>query len=399
MGTLSLSLKPKLMVNYDHSILSLISSVLKHYGVQTPYKTLPAVDEELKKGYKNIIFMVFDAMGDVPMKKILPPESFLCQKQIDTIHSMYPSTTAACMTSLYSGVPPIVHGWLGWQAYFKEYDKVVEYFTNRNFYTKEDITEGKAADLVQYEHIFDKIKKATKGEVQIGDLSAPFRPGRPTSIRQLCEKSLKFADQEGRHFIFAYWPDPDHSGHLTSPEATLSNPTEAKKGKVAPPSPYAQVVRAINQRLHTMSKKMKDDTLILVTADHGMMTLEKAIYANDCGNLVDCLAHPISLDERITSIFLKPGKEAEFKKLYMTYLKKDFAMMSREEVFKYHLFGEGEPHSKALDFIGDYVLIGITNKSLRQRYGENYTFFDMKGVHSGMTEAEINVPLIMISKK
>ena len=49
--------------NYDDSILSLSHSILKHYGVSSDYATLSDLDAVLKRGYKNVVVMVFDGMG------------------------------------------------------------------------------------------------------------------------------------------------------------------------------------------------------------------------------------------------------------------------------------------------------------------------------------------------
>ena len=95
-----------LMPDYNHCILNLITSILKNYKVETKYNGLEKIDELLKKQYKNVVLVLLDGMG----KNILDnasPNGVFSKNKIDEITSVYPSTTAAAMTTYYSGKPPI----------------------------------------------------------------------------------------------------------------------------------------------------------------------------------------------------------------------------------------------------------------------------------------------------
>ena len=87
---------------YDHSLLSLISSILTHYGVQTPHKTLPELDRLLVKPYKNIVVMLFDGMGTAILENHLPPDAFLRRHLNTTLSSVFPPTTTAATVSQIS---------------------------------------------------------------------------------------------------------------------------------------------------------------------------------------------------------------------------------------------------------------------------------------------------------
>ena len=39
--------------DYEHSILNLINSILKHYNVDTKYNSLPKLEKELAKNFKT----------------------------------------------------------------------------------------------------------------------------------------------------------------------------------------------------------------------------------------------------------------------------------------------------------------------------------------------------------
>ena len=109
-----------LMPDYNHSILNLINSILKKYNVQSKYRGLSKLDNILEKEYKNVVLVVLDGMGESILNNFSKNGLFK-NNEIDTITSVYPSTTTAAMTTYYSGKPPIETGWIAWSQYFKEY--------------------------------------------------------------------------------------------------------------------------------------------------------------------------------------------------------------------------------------------------------------------------------------
>ena len=63
--------------DYEHSILNLINSILKHYNVKTKYNSLPVLEKELEKNYKNVVFIILDGMGEHILKNISPDGYFM----------------------------------------------------------------------------------------------------------------------------------------------------------------------------------------------------------------------------------------------------------------------------------------------------------------------------------
>ena len=56
--------------NYEHSILNLITSILKNYKVETNHKSLEDIDNVLRKNYNNVVFLILDGMGEHILKDI-----------------------------------------------------------------------------------------------------------------------------------------------------------------------------------------------------------------------------------------------------------------------------------------------------------------------------------------
>ncbi len=375
------SKNPICLPDYDHCILGISNSILRYYGAQTHGKTLPVLDEKLQKKYKNVVFMIFDGMGVDLLKHHLMPYNFLRRKIKDNITSVFPPTTAAATISFYSALPPITHAWVAWCVFSKKYKKVIELFTNKNYYTQKPLKSKPITEDLPYEHIFEQIKKTNKN-VTTTEIFPPFKPNGAKSVEEQCQKVIKQAEKKGKQFILTYWSDPDHLSHEYGPYA------KQVKAKV----------KEINNAVKKMSEKLSD-TLIIVSADHGHLPVQEDVCLNDYKGVVECLQVPISLDSRVAAIFLKPNKEMQFKKLFNKYFAKDFMLIKSETAIKQGLFGKGKINPKAVEFLGDFLMISTSYKSVKQRLKGKFEDDGFLGAHAGLTEKEMMVPLILIDKK
>lgn len=375
---MSQSNNPITFPDYDNSILSITASIAKYYGIQTSYKSNTQLDTELSKGYKNVVLLIVDGLGVNILTQHLPQESFLQQAYKETISSVFPPTTTAATTTFRTGLPPISHGWLGWACYFKEHNQVITLFQNTDCYTGEKVPNfEETIKQLAFVPIWEQIEERKEIHAHCLMPDNIDRQGL-TSLHKMMNRIQTITESAGRQFIYAYWPEPDHTAHIFGPES------EGVRVKMS----------VINRRIKRLHARLKD-TLLIVTADHGQTTISDTILINDCGQMVDCLSHPISIEGRCASVFIKPGKKEIFENEFSKYLAADFLLIPREEAFSAHLFGIGTPHSKANDFIGDYLIVGISNKDLEQEIPNGKPIQPLKGVHAGLTRQEMQVPLII----
>ena len=142
-----------------------------------------------------------------------------------------------------------------------------------------------------------------------------------------------------------------------------------------------------------MLSQMKD-TLIVITADHGMVDTEN-VTLNDYPDICDCFIRPPSLESRVVTFAIKNNCQVEFAKLFNKYFGNDFKLYTKQEFMDSGLLGSGTPHRKVDDFIGDFVAISTSAKSL------HYVQIQIKkvkliGEHAGISEQEMKIPLIFI---
>ncbi len=114
-------------VHNENTLVNLSNSILKHFGATCFHESIPEIDE-LLKGHKKVVAVLFDGMGQNITRLHLKENSYIRSNYVTTINSTFPPTTAAATTAFLTGKYPIETGWLGWAEYFKDYDRKVLLF-------------------------------------------------------------------------------------------------------------------------------------------------------------------------------------------------------------------------------------------------------------------------------
>jgi predicted AlkP superfamily pyrophosphatase or phosphodiesterase len=185
----------------------------------------------------------------------------------------------------------------------------------------------------------------------------------------------KLCREEGKHYLYSYWPEPDHTMHNMG--------TTCREVKA--------LANAISGEVERLSKKLKD-TLIIVTADHGHID-SKNRYIGDYPDILKTLKRLPSIEPRTLAFFVKEGMEEEFKRAFLKHFGDAFILLSKQEVIEKGVFGGSELHTHFEGFIGDYLAMAIDDTAI---FNSLSWYESFKGVHAGLTEKEMKVPLIII---
>ena len=131
---------------------------------------------------------------------------------------------------------------------------------------------------------------------------------------------------------------------------------------------------------------------MIITADHGHKNTD-AILISDYPDFKATLDGDIWVEGRFCAFKVKDKEN--FVKLFNKYFIKDFLLKTKEEVLKEKLFGDGEEHKYFRDSLGDFFALGITDKVFK--YDERSHIFASS--HAGITEDEMDIPLVLKIKK
>ena len=362
--------------DYDKSILSVISSILKYYGYDNGHKSLEILDEKLKNKYENIVLMLFDGMGVSTLKKYLKEDDFIMKHLVGTISSVCPSTTACAIPTVESGLAPIEHSWLGWDMYFKDYDANIAIFKNTYQDSNEVVEDTNVAQkYIKYYNVFDRIKDITKNRVKTHDISKYSDTNEfAYSCEDMLRRVVEISKDPSEDYIYTYVEEPDLIMHALGTEHEY----------------VKENIKYINSLICEICEILKD-TLVIVIADHGLVDTE-TVYLEDYPKLQDMLVRRPSIETRAVNFFVKEEYKDIFKKEFEKEFKNDFILMSKDEVYEKNMFGTGNKNDMIDDFLGEYIAFATSNKAIEWERGD----YKMCARHAGLTKEEMEVPLIVI---
>ncbi len=365
-----------LLPDYKNGLVNVISSIKKYFNIETKHNTLLVLDEYLKENnYKNIVLVLFDGLGYNILKRNAKYCPFLNKYLVSSISSTFPTTTMAARTTIESGLNPIEHGWLGWDMYFKEFDNVITLSRNYVKRTKEKLTDYHIArTLLKYEPVASKVDKLNGCH---GEKVNLYSNHKEQTFKKIRKQIKKVTNNKEKNYIYFYCDDPDHTFHKYGCGAKKS----IKK------------LKQIDKEFKKLCKSL-NDTLVIALADHGHLDIEY-VTLTDYPKIINMLKGDVSIDNRACSFRVKKEYIKEFPIELKRVLKDDFLILSSKEVDDKKLYGTGKENKYYKNGLGDYFAIGVSNKSIR--YDESVHMH--KSAHSGITEEEMLVPLIIYSKE
>ena len=357
--------------NYNNCLTNLACSIRKHFGLPYNHKTLDKVDKLLEDDPKNVILILFDGMGSRILDRTLREDSFFIQRKIDDITSVFPATTTAATTSIRTGLNPVEHGWLGWNMYIHEIDKVITLFLNVEKDTNEvneDYIRLKS-DILETRTIANEINSKTQA---IGCELFPFGTDKYENLDDMLNRIVEQSEKPGKKFIYAYDDEPDKTMHRCGPDSP-----EARK-----------LIIERNQKVLELCNRV-EDALIIVVADHGHIKVDN-LFLKDYPDLQELMVRNTSIDERAVSFKVKDGYQEEFRKRFNNELGMYFKLYPAQEIIDSKLFGDGLENGNFRYALGDFIAIAEDSNKTIVSHGDEIFFSH----HAGYTDDEVYVPLI-----
>lgn len=361
--------------DWTRSILNISATLAEFLGAPNKNATLPTLKNELSKGYKNVVFICFDALGIYPMEKNLPEDDFLRKNVRQTLVSTFPSTTTNATTSLMNNQLPLEHGWFGWSVHFENMKRNVNIFLNTDSLTDEKV-EITDSPLGKPDYYFDH----AQSEYRINTVFPGFVKVKHPERNCVYQDEYDFFDtvkaicnSKDKQFIYAYYPEPDSTMHCFGVTST-----EAKK-----------VIKSLSDNMQSLISSTKD-TLFVVTADHGQIDVEGYVELYKDGKLYDMLETYPYLEPRAFAFKVKKGKHKEFEQYFTSKYGQDFKLLKTADLLEQNYFGS---FGDKAELLGDYIAIGTyTHKQALLTPGTP----KFKGHHTSLTE-EMEVPLILLN--
>ncbi len=365
-----------MQINYKNNIVNIAQSLLKHYNLATNQATLPLLNKYLAKDYDHIAVILLDGHGSNHFTLHENETAFLKQHLKMELSSVFPATTTAATTAMQTGLTPYESGFLGWFQYFPKEDLHYTIFMNEDYYEpKKGIPKDFYDTYFKRETIFEKVNKHKLAKTKQFYPKKIDKQGYET-LEEGLDRLTTFQKNNSKTLAYLYSIEPDFSSHhhgITS--------TEVK-----------DALTSINDNLIKLPEKLPKNTLIILTADHGLVDVE-AIDLFDYHDLTSTFEHLPAGEPRATQFFIKEGMHEHFINFFEEHFGQYFNLYTKAELLSKKLLGTGEPSELIDTCLGDFIAIA------KDRY--MFKLSDKQAHlahHGGMSQGELIVPLSIITR-
>jgi predicted AlkP superfamily pyrophosphatase or phosphodiesterase len=386
------------------------STVLSLLGVNPGRRTLPkdALGAAETTGVENVVLMLFDGLGNRELSRQTGRGFFgslATGGNVRPITTVFPSTTAAALTTVSTGLTPQEHGLPEWFVYMDELDQVIITLPFAR------VGEQGRDTLVGHIHprflfdgstIFERLKKEgvgslslTNGALAYTAYSKVSRKGSEVlpyasasdlavSLRRRLERA------RGRNLFYVYWSYIDTIEHIYGPN-TPESELEA-----------SLISHAFQEGfVSKLGREAAKKTLVIATADHGQInvTPKDTVYMNRYRKLPSFLARgpsgrviPPWGSARDAYLRIDEEKLDEAKEYLEGKLEGIASVMTTKDAIEEGLFGVNKPTRKFRRRVGNLMVLPHGKKTAWYRYRKGDSL-GLKGHHGGLTKDEMTIPL------
>ena len=389
------------------SIVNLPSSICRWLGVPS-LAGLPLDESEFAVGgqYQKVVLILVDSLGwnwlqRLPLLDRTVADAWRWLQaggQLAPITSVVPSTTAAALTSLWTGCTPFEHGVVGYEVFLKEYGLIANMITQGAAAYPKDFN-GLARAGFQPEaflpvqtlghhlsaqqvavNVLQQQAIAHSGLTRMLMQGSRVIPYRTLSDLWVTLEETLAQQNNRRSFTFAYWGDLDDLSHKFGPQDR----------RVA--LEFASFCQGMTRFVEQLRRRSQGDTLLVLTADHGQIsTPQNAMFeVRRHRRFLDCLSMLPSGENRFAYLFVRPGCEQPLEAAVRETWQDRFDLITTQQLLEKGWLGSGSMHPQLLDRIGDRVLIPQDDAYLWWANQEN----TLSGRHGGLTDDEMLAPLL-----
>jgi len=391
-----------------YSIANLPATIARVLGAELAGAAPPLPEQlwaDLAPGARRVVMVVLDAVGYLHLQRILAKEDSVLRRlaqagRLVPLTSVFPSTTVAALTTLWTGQTPLGHSFVGTRLLLREQGVLANMlrlapaasrqrgvlldwgWKPEEFVTVPSLGQQLTEDGVKtvahtrrsfiggaLTRVFLRGMEDVRGYVGFSDMWINLR-------HTLCEHSSE------RLFASIYWGGLDTTGHTYGPDE----------------EPFRAALRHLARSLEEdlldrLPAAAREGTLLLVTADHGQTATppERVVHLPDHPALRETLLLPPAGEPRAAYLYVRPG-QAETAQAYVAeHLADRFVLVETERALAAGLFGPGEATPEVHARLGNLLLLARDDVRLEAKEKKA----TILGHHGGLTAEEMLVPLLV----
>ncbi len=302
----------------------------------------------------------------------------------DVARTVFPSTTAAALTSLLTGAAPGTHGIVGYRARIPGTDVAPNQLHGWETDGLDPHAWQRAQPWMQTESAAGRpcFVVSRPEYTGTGFTEATLRGAEFVASDDLVERvriAAALAAQHDGALVYLYAPDLDSAGHRHGWESDQ----------------WTDALERVDAAARTLDAALAPGTGVLVTADHGMVDVpaHKHVLIGEGDRRVDGVAI-VGGEPRMLHLYAEPGRAAAVAEVWRQSESGRAWVLTRDEAIGAGLFGDVDEAVR--ERIGD-VLVAARGR---------FAYYDdrerdkrpqrMIGQHGSLTDEERTVPLLRL---
>src|SRR5260221_1334716 len=393
-------------------LLNVAGPVLDLCAARRPQAPPPlrGIDPALLRGVRTVVLVLCDGLGSDQLKRLaqagdVPVLARILERarrgdaaQLIDATTIFPSTTAAAITTLQTATSPQEHGNIAYFLWLEEFAMVAQmlrwgpaaqrrgsFFDDRAIdprsYAKvpsihKAIRDRGGRSYIVEPEIFrnEAMTRMHGSEATYVGYLLPSTMG--VRVRQLLDGR---AEDDSPLYIYAYWSGVDRVAHWYGPRG---------------PEHAAEAALLDRDLERALGDRDTGDTLVILTADHGHASVDptRLIDLEADTELRALLRNPIAGEPRV--VFLHTDRPAEVKAHLENVYPGTFFLFDREEAIAEGLFGRGDP-ALVRARVGEVLAMLSDDRASTVVHVDGQVVLH-RGAHGGMTPDEMRIPVLLL---
>lgn len=370
------------------------------YGAKTIAELMPSAAAALGvEGYANtlglpaasrICILMIDGLGKSLLKSRGGHAPFL-RKLMDnsqTLQAPFPSTTAASLASLGTGLAPGQHGIVGYDTVDPERRRVVNQLGGwpkdldpLTWQPHETVFERASAQGVHTATVsMSQFKESALTKAALRGTHFTEANGPHARVRAAAE----ILAAKPRSLVYCYWNELDKAGHRYGKDSLE----------------WGHALEEIDSLVRTLASRVPAGTLLLLTADHGMVDVPES-WRIDYSEYPELIAgvELTAGEPRAAQLHFAVETGPEQRVAVADAWRERFGtkawILTRDEAIDHGLFGEVADSVRGR--IGDLLILAAEDVAFLDGRRVNPAAFSMVGQHGSLTRAEREIPLLTLA--
>jgi hypothetical protein len=377
--------------------VDVVRAVAHASGVEVPLNEHSRDLAAHLRGVDHLIFLLADGLG-IDLIDRTPRNSWLRRHTLRSIIAPFPSTTTTAVTSLLTGEHPAQHSVIGWWVHLPEIASPATVFTHDRAVDGRslDDLEVDVATICPTAPMLPRMTRTATFVAPEAIVDSPYTRYMAGTCQRVGYRGHEEAvsailrtimESDGPTFTYWYTSSPDSEAHEEGVNSDRVFRSMDRLDQAA-------------ERLAKSLDELAGTWRIVGTADHGHLDLDPHLEVARDDILLDYLECPPAGDMRVQFWHVQPGQEEAFCSGFRQRFGRWFYLLTAEEFEELALLGPDAWSEDTRTRVGTHVSISRGRAALRfAGIPGSAGYLRMQSGHSGLSPAEMRIPLIIAGEE